>query len=62
MDRISIENLYKLSPIYVESHILIPFQTPTLPPQQQNNPESEPEHNKDMALKMQSANTAKGWH
>jgi hypothetical protein len=60
IDGISMENLYKSSPIYVESRTLILFQTPALPPQQQNKLESKLECDKDMP-KICSADTAKRW-
>ena len=61
MEGIDMDVLHKLSPIYVESHAPTPFQTPTLPPQQPNKPESEPEWDDNMAPKTHSADTAKGW-
>jgi hypothetical protein len=53
--------LHKSSPIYVKSHIPTPFQTPALPPQQPNEPESKPEGDDDMALKIHSVDIAKEW-
>jgi hypothetical protein len=48
---ILMENLLKMFPIYVELHVLTPFQTPALPPQQRNDSESKLECNEEMVPK-----------